>query len=325
MNLHGASSGADTSGTPSLQSARFQFPGRPLPLARRLAVHNRVVHTIRRFMEENLFNEVPVPALNAASRTWQATGRSYLDSMIVKGFPAVWCESECLPPEYESMNLRLASFKRVEIEKRDLELDELCDFMENLLKTIAGNLTADMLGGRQVTRLHQMVKAKHPRITYRQAVEILNKRGWELQFGEDLNWKACSSLCRFYGNIPVLITHFPAELRFFTSRVNAEDPTVTDTVDYILPYCGEAMDGAVRETDPALMRQALGNVGVGSGTFETYLGMFYGRTVRRAGFGLGVTPVLQYLMGLERINDAVIHPLDRASSHAEDFANGEAV
>ena len=123
----------------------------------------------------------------------------------------------------------------------------------------------------------------------------------------------------------MLITHFPAELRFFTSRLNAEDPTVTDTVDYILPYCGEAMDGAVRETDPALMRQALGDVGVGTSSFESYLGLFYGRTVPRAGFGLGVTPVLQYLMGLERINDAVIHPLDRASGQDTMIASGEAV
>ncbi|PID79212.1 hypothetical protein CSB20_11205 [bacterium DOLZORAL124_64_63] len=325
MNQPGAYTAADTPDTPSLQSARFQFPGRPLPLARRLAVHNRVVHTIRHFMEENLFNEVPVPALNAASRTWQATGRSYLDRMIVKGFPAVWCESECLPPEYESMNLRLASFKRVEAEKQDLELAELCDFMENLLKTIARNLSADMLGGRQVTRLHQMINAKHPRITYRQALEILNQRGWDLQFGQDLSWKACSSLCRYYGNTPVLITHFPAELRFFTSRLNAQDPSVTDTVDYILPYCGEAMDGAVRETDPALMRQSLGDLGISTSPFEAYLGLFYGRTVRRAGFGLGVTPVLQYLMGLERINDAVIHPLDRASRQDAMSTGGQAV
>jgi len=95
---------------PTLHSARFQFPGRPLPLARRLAVHNRVVKHIRDFMEKRLFNEIPVPALDAATRTWEATGRHYLDSMIAKGFPAVWCESECLPQEFESMNMRLAGF-----------------------------------------------------------------------------------------------------------------------------------------------------------------------------------------------------------------------
>lgn len=313
---------SNNSAATSLQSARYQFPGRPLSLARRLAVHNQVVRSIRRFMTDNLYNEIPVPALNAASRTWQATGRSYLDSMITKGFPAVWCESECLPQEYESMNMRLASFKRVEAEKVELELDELCDSMENLLKHIASNLSVDLLGGRQVTRLHQMLRTKHPRITYRGALDILNNRGWDLQFGQDLTWKAESSLCRYYGNMPVLVTHFPAELRFFTSRVNADDPTVTDTVDYILPYCGEAMDGAVRQTDPAAMREALGDVGVGTETFESYLQLFEGREIRRAGFGLGLTPVLQYLMGVEKITDAVIHPLDRASARDDEMLPG---
>jgi asparaginyl-tRNA synthetase len=308
--------------TPSLQSARFQFPGRPLPLARRLAVHNRVVRHIRNFMEERLFNEIPVPALNAATRTWEATGRYYLDSMIARGFPAVWCESECLPQEFESMNLRLAGFKRMEAEMVNLELDELCDLMETLLKSVAADLSADLLGGRQVTRLNHMIKNAHPRLTYREALEILNGRGWDLRFGQDLSWKAESSLCRYYGNMPVLITHFPAELRFFTSRLNAEDPTVTDTVDYILPYCGEAMDGAVRETDPQTMREALGGIDLDQSGFNVYLKLFEKRQLHRAGFGLGLTPLLQYLMGVEKISDAVIHPLDRASTPVADVNTG---
>ncbi len=308
-----------------LRSARFQFPGRPLPLARRLAVHNRVVKRIRDFMEERLFNEIPVPALDAATRTWEATGRHYLDSMIAQGFPAVWCESECLPQEFESMNMRLAGFKRMEVEKSNLELDELCNLMEDLLKSVAHDLSADLLGGRQVTRLNHMINSSHPRITYRRALEILNNRGWDLKFGQDLNWKAESSLCRFFGNMPVLVTHFPAELRFFTSRLNADDATVTDTVDYILPYCGEAMDGAVRNTDPDAMREALGDVGLDGSGFEAYLDLFTHRTLARAGFGLGLTPLLQYLMGVERISDAVIHPLDRASTPRTEASHGEAV
>ncbi len=304
----------------NMQSARFQFPGRPLPLARRLAVHNRVVRHIRSFMDDHLVNEIPVPALNAATRTWEATGRYYLDSMITRGFPAVWCESECLPPEYESMNLRLSGFKRMEIEKVDLGLMQLCDLMESLLKSVAADLSADLLGGRQVTRLNHMITTPHPRITYLQALEILNGRGWKLEFGQDLRWKAESSLCRYFGNMPVLITHFPAQLRFFTTRLNADDPTVTDSVDYILPYCGEAMDGAVRETNPKVMRTTLGN----ADGFESYLNLFAERQFERAGFGLGLTPLLQYLMGVEKISDAVIHPLDRASTPSSEINSGGA-
>lgn len=303
-----------------MQSARFQFPGRPLPLARRLAVHNRVVRHIRKFMDEHLFNEIPTPAINAPTRTWEATGRYYLDSMIAKGFPAVWCESECLPQEFESMNLRLSGFKRMEMEMVNTDLDGLCDLMEKLLKSVAADLSADLLGGHQVTRLNHMITTPHPRITYHQALEILNGRGWDLKFGQDLNGKAESSLCRYFGNMPVLITHFPAELRFFTTSINTDDPTITDSVDYILPYCGEAMDGAVRETNTEIMREALGN----QDGFEAYLTLFAKRQFQRAGFGLGLTPLLQFLMGVENISDAVIHPLDRASTPDPGLSNGGA-
>jgi len=213
----------------------------------------------------------------------------------------------------------------MEVDQSNLELDELCELMENLLKSVAHDLSADLLGGRQVTRLNHMINSSHPRITYRRSLEILNNRGWDMKFGQDLNWKAESSLCRFFGNMPVMVTHFPAELRFFTSRLNTEDPTVTDTVDYILPYCGEAMDGAVRTTDPEAMREALGGVGLDGSGFESYLNLFTQRTLTRAGFGLGLTPLLQYLMGLEKISDAVIHPLDRASVPTMDVSQGEAI
>jgi hypothetical protein len=48
-------------------------------------------------------------------------------------------------------------------------------------------------------------------------------------------------------------------------------------------------------------------------SFERYLGLFADDTVERAGFGLGVARLLQYLLGLESIKDASIFPLDRTS------------
>ena len=73
--------------TPRLvqKSAMFDPPGRPRPLARRLAIHNRVVRTIRGFFEERSFHEIPVTALA------DHTARVQLDGMIVSGFPKVWC------------------------------------------------------------------------------------------------------------------------------------------------------------------------------------------------------------------------------------------
>ena len=54
-------------------AACFSAPGKPLPLNRRLQVHNRVVQRIRAFLQEGDFVEVPVPTLTAAALSGEAT------------------------------------------------------------------------------------------------------------------------------------------------------------------------------------------------------------------------------------------------------------
>ena len=64
-----AASATPASGPSSVfHSALFTAPGRPRPLARRLAIHNRVVRRIRRFLEEDRFQEIAVPALTPDTR-----------------------------------------------------------------------------------------------------------------------------------------------------------------------------------------------------------------------------------------------------------------
>ncbi len=73
------------------KSAMFTAPGRPRPLARRLAIHNRVVRTIRDYFQLKEFHEIPVTAMA------DHPARVQLDGMIINGFPQVWCESELVP------------------------------------------------------------------------------------------------------------------------------------------------------------------------------------------------------------------------------------
>jgi len=266
-----AAATAGPSGQPPVrQSAMFDAPGRPRPLARRLAIHNHVVRSIRGFFEDRLFHEIPVTAMA------DHPARSQLDGMLLSGFPNVWCESEILPARGKREPRHLRGFKLMEAAGRDLSLDDLTDLQENLLKAVAFNLGADLLGGRDVTRLDRMLKVSHPRITYRQALEILGSRGWSIPFGEDLNPEAEATLTRFCGNLPYMVTHLPAD----QAGPAAEEVAVK--VTYILPYSGITMEGSVRPGGSP-----------------------------RAGFSLGLAHLLQYLMGLGSVMDTLIDPMDR--------------
>lgn len=235
---------------PLFQAAAFTAPGRPRPLARRLAIHNRVVQRLRRFMEERTFNETPVPA---------GAGAAFLAALRERGFPAVWCEDQ--DPD---------AGRRLEAVGSGLTAAGLCDLLEELLKISAGHLGADLLGGHHVTRLDRMIHTFHPRLGQTQARDLLAARGAVLGADERLDAERAAILSRHFGHLPFFVL---------------DEAGRPGAVGYYLPYAGGAMAGAV--------------AGDGTGAFT-----------------LDVTRLLQYLMGLESRQDALIDPRERRAGPA---------
>ncbi len=257
-------------------SAMFQAPGRPLPLARRLAVHNQVVRGIRDFFLAEQFHEMPVTALA------DHLARVQLEGMIDRGFNAVWCESEIMPQGGKLEPKHLRGFKLIEATQQGLDVDGLCDLAEHMLKTVAGQLSANLLGGLSVTRLDRMINSRHERLTYRQALDILATKGWDINFGDELPEPAKATLTRHCGNQPFFLTHLPLGLKMPGAAATPGQPEVCESFHYILPYAGLSFDGSVRSGDEA-----------------------------PAGFSLDLGRMLQYMMGLANIVDTLIDPMDR--------------
>lgn len=344
------------------------WPARqPLPIEQRIRVHNAVVRGVRAFLQAEAYEEVPVPELTAATGSCEVvdsmfsldyfgalafprqTGQLYLEEVVAGGMDRVYCEGESLRKEWKVDERHLTEFKLIETEARDMSLDALCDFQEKLLKHVTAGLHADLIGGPNATRVDRMVRSPHPRITYREALAILNRHGFALAFGDDLDREAEAALVHHCGNLPVQITHYPESLKFFNMKIDRRDPAVVECVDYVLPFAGETFGGSVRESDIDILTRRLREgtmyahlmnrarefarlrgsqqppedreeisgafarmymAGI-ERAFNGYLELFTGRPIERAGFGLGVARLLQYLLGLDSIKDAVAFPMDR--------------
>ena len=258
------------------QSALFSAPGRPRPLARRLAIHNRVIRSVREFFFAAQFHEVPVTALA------DHPARIQLEGMVARGFNAVWSESEIMPKGGRLEPRELRGFKLIEVSRHSGDLDGVCQLAEQLLKAVAGDLSADLIGGLHVTRLDRMINAAHARLTYTEALSLLASKGWEIPFGEALPEPAKATLTRHCGNLPFMLTHLPVHLKAAGVAPLPEQPELCESIHYILPYSGLTFDGSVRS--------ALNSP---------------------AGFSLDLGRLLQYMMGLESITDTLIDPMDR--------------
>lgn len=249
-------------------SAIFQFPGRPLPLARRLAVYNRVRRLLREFMEEQRFNEVPAPAVGTAA---------YLDNMLDRGFPAVWSESQIDSDAGGTPRTDRRVLIRAMGSQQDRE--SLLLIQGILLRFVVENLSADLLGGRQITRLDRVLTCDHPRFEYAQALQILADHGHPVEDGQTLDRQNAADLARFCNNQPVLVHGIPAAMAGPDLGLSAPREPEVRVGGYILPYSG-----------------------------LTLVSLEYPGPAFRGGFTLDLSRLLQFLMGLEHIEDTVISP-----------------
>jgi len=89
------------------------------------------------------------------------------------------------------------------------------------------------------------------RMKYSEAIEWLNDKqidneeGKPHVFGDDIAEAAERKMVDAIGR-PVLLTHFPVEVKAFYMKKDPEDPRVTESVDVLMPNVGEIVGGSMR-------------------------------------------------------------------------------
>lgn len=253
------------------------------------------------------------------------TGQLYLEAFIPH-FKKVYCLGPSFRAEPRADSRHLTEFPLLEIEFETNEAGGLYELMAHIEGTIC-NMISKVLKesekelaflGADIKRLREM-KAPFKKVTYRQALEILNNYGYGLKFGDDLKHEHEQKIIEHFGHKPVFISHYPRQIKFFNMRTNAEDPAVVNSTDLILPYSGEAVGAAEREHDYERLMKRLHESdmlkmliakGGGIEDFKWYLELVKKRPVPHAGCGIGLNRVTQFVLGGSDIRASTAFPMN---------------
>ena len=154
----------------------------------------------------------------------------------------------------------------------------------------------------------ERVKPPFPRITYDEAVELLNREGMPFEWGEDFGAPHETKIAESFDK-PVFITHYPAKVKAFYMKPDPDRPEVVLCADLIAPEgYGEIIGGSQRIDDPELLRQRFVEHQLPREAYEWYLDLRRYGTVPHSGFGLGLERTVAWICGLDHVRETIPFP-----------------
>ena len=214
-----------------------------------------------------------------------------------------------------------AEFWMIEPEMAFADLGDYMDNAEAMVKYVIGYVLEkcpdelaffnQFFDKGLLERLNALVKADFARVSYTEAVEILEKHNdqfqYKVEWGTDLQTEHERFLTeKVYGK-PVFVTDYPAAIKSFYMRANDDGRTVA-AADMLVPGVGELVGGSQREERLDLLLAKMEQLGMHMEDYQQYLDLRRFGSVQHAGYGLGFERLIMYLTGIPNIRDVIPYP-----------------
>ncbi|MDZ4830209.1 MAG: asparagine--tRNA ligase [Phycisphaerae bacterium] len=226
--------------------------------------------------------------------------------------------------ENSNTSRHLAEFWMIEPEIAFADLHADADLAEALLKYMYRALLneraddmkffAERIDKDCVPRLEKFVDAKFERITYTEAIELLEKaiaKGHKFEFtprwGIDMQSEHERYLSEQVFGKPVAVLNYPKDIKAFYMRMNDDEKTVA-AMDILAPGIGEIVGGSQREERLDRLDKRLDEMHLNKADYWWYRDLRRYGTVPHAGFGLGFERAVVFATGMQNIRDVIPFP-----------------
>jgi asparaginyl-tRNA synthetase len=304
--------------------------GKQVPLLR---IRDAVLWAIRDFFKRRGFVATETPILVGTSVEGTTTlfpldyfgrqaflsqsGQLYLEATCLALGKVYWI-GPVFRAEKSKTRRHLTEFWMAEAEVAFLEHEGNLTLQEELVRHIVEAVVAER--ARELAQLKRdpevllaQVREPFARVTYAEAVEIVNAHGVEMSYGDDFGAPAEDALSAHFGR-PVFVERFPAKIKPFYMKRAPDDPQVALCADLIAPEgYGEIIGGSQRvDTEEELLAQ-LEEYGLPREPYEWYIDLRRWGSVPHSGFGLGVERTVAWIAGTRHIRETIPFPrlLDR--------------
>ncbi len=160
---------------------------------------------------------------------------------------------------------------------------------------------------RDVAKLEKVVPP-FPRVTYDQAIQVLQKAGNPAKWGDDFGGDEETIISKEFDK-PVIIHRYPAAMKAFYMATDEQRPELSLSFDMIAPEgYGEIIGGGERLANYETLLKRLREHNLPEESFQWYLDLRRYGSVAHAGFGLGLERTVAWICGTEHIREVIPFP-----------------
>ncbi len=241
------------------------------------------------------------------AQTWQLYAEAVLPAL-----EKIYTIAPSFRAEKSRTTRHLTEYWHTEVEAAWYDLDKIIKFAEGLIAHVCQKVGKDCQHELKVLgrdpKVLLAIKAPFPRITYTQALKLLEKDGMKVRWGKDLRTLEERQLMNHYKK-PLFVTHYPKEAMAFYKPRDPKDPKTASCFDMLCPELGvELMGGSERDPSIEELKKSLKSKGEKVKDYEFYFDTRRYGAMPHAGFGLGTDRLVQWLCKLEHIRDAIPFP-----------------
>jgi asparaginyl-tRNA synthetase len=292
-----------------------------------LKIRHEIIKAVRDFFDDNGFTLSDTPILTPAACEGTSTlfevkyfdetafltqsGQLYGEAMAM-ALGRVYNFGPTFRAEKSKTRRHLTEFWMVEPEVAYATVEDTMDLAEQMISFVVGRVVQKRkeelkVIERDISKLEKIVPP-FPRISYDDAVRILQKNGSDIQWGSDFGGGDETVISEQFDK-PVMVHRYPTAIKAFYMEPDPTRPDVALCVDVLAPEgYGEIIGGGQRMSSYELLMQRIEEHKLPRQAFEWYLDLRKFGSVPHAGFGMGIERAVTWICGLEHVRETIPFP-----------------
>lgn len=318
--------------TPKEHGVDFLMNNRHLWLRSRrqwaiLRIRAVIIASVREYLDSNGFvlMDAPILSTNACEGSSTLFGTDYFgvpaylsqsgqlyNEATAMAFGRVYCFGPAFRAEKSKTRRHLTEFWMVEPEMAYCDWSQNCDvqeqFVAHIVRQVLDKSREELAIIERDTAPLEKIMTPFPRISYDEAVTLLQRAGSPIQWGDDFGGDEETLISNQFER-PVFVYGYPKAFKAFYMKTNPSNPDTVLCADLLAPEgYGEIIGGGQREDDYQLLLDRVRAEGLCEDDYEWYLDLRRYGSVVHSGFGLGIERTVAWICKLPHVRETIPFP-----------------